>query len=75
MDPATVISVASVIFRIVKEVGPDVIKTAEDVIPFAERIVKFATGDHFDQEELDALNELINKQSAEIQKPLDPPTA
>lgn len=71
MDAAAVISVASIIFRIVKEVGPDAIKTVQDLVPYAERIIRFGSGEHFAQEEIDALNKLINEQSAKIQAPLE----
>jgi hypothetical protein len=70
MDPATIMAVAGIVFRIGKEVVP-YIKTAEELAPYAERIGKLFSGEHYSQEEIDMLNKLINEQSAKIQAPLD----
>ncbi len=70
MDPATIMTVAALVFRVGKEIVP-FIKSAEELLPFAEKLIGLTRGEHYTQQDLDILNELINAKNAEIQKPLE----
>jgi len=69
MDPATIAAVAGLVFRLGKEIVPYV-QTAEELLPYVERLTKLFQGEHYSQEEVDMLNTLINDNSRKIQAEL-----
>lgn len=75
VDEETVKTVASLLITKVLPIvapGATVIPLAIEVlIPIARTIIRVAKADHFTDEELDALNAVINEQSALIQKDPD----
>lgn len=76
VDEEAVKAVASIIVtRVVPLIIPGAAPIAElaleIVIPIAREIIRVAKSDHFSDEELDALNKVINEQSAKIQQDPD----
>lgn len=75
MDPATVVAVVSTVAAVLKQVadlGPLVIKGAQDARPFAELIVRTILGREVTEDELTLLEQQIKVLSDELQEPLPP---
>lgn len=77
VDEETVLSIASFIATAVVPMiapGATIIPAAvERLIPIARRMIQMSKGDHFSQEELDALMKVLEEQSALIQQDPDAP--
>lgn len=71
IDTESVVALAGVILKIALPQAGPVIATIEQAVPVALRIYKMVKSDHFSDEELAALNRLMNEQSAAIQAPLE----
>lgn len=56
---------------ILLQLAPQLFKTIEGALPFAEKFLSIIQGNHVDAAALDALLAEINANSAEIQKPID----
>jgi len=72
MDPATIISTIGTVITEAVQLGPTVIKAAEDAEPFAQLIYGLFTGTNVTQAQLDALQANLAALSAQLQEPLLP---
>ena len=71
MDPITVIAAVSQVIKVAVDLGPTVIKVAEDATPFAQAIYTTLTGGKITQEQLDSLEAQITALSVQLQTPMD----
>ena len=71
MALATVELVSMIILKLI-EAAPTVIKTVDDVTPFAKRLISVAKGDTVTPEQQAELEAMVDKLYAESQEPLPP---
>lgn len=73
VDPEAVLALAGVLLSIAVPAAGPVVSTIQQAFPVALRLYKMVKSDHFSQEELAALNAVINANTAKIEAPLSEP--
>lgn len=71
IDPATALAIAKLI-KMAVDLGPNVLKTVEDVKPFAEILIGSLRGKKMTPEQIAQMRAQIDALSDEFQKPLPP---
>lgn len=67
MDLTVIIAAVSAVIKTAVDVGPGVIKLAEDAEPFAKEIVALFTGNTITQDQVDMLQKNVEGLGAELQ--------
>lgn len=72
MDAIAILEVLAKVVKVAVDLGPTVIKGAEDAKPFAQAIFNLFQGKTVTQAQLDELEARIDDLAAQLQRPLPP---